>query len=101
MKDIDERVYEKLKSVPKGKITTYKDLSDAVNFKNGQRVIGMIMRKNPLIVKIPCHRVVMSDGSIGGYAKGVDTKIKLLKKEGVVVKNGKVISFTEKLYKFK
>jgi len=49
---------------------------------------------------VPCHRVVSSDGGIGGYAHGVRAKIALLRKEGVVVKSGKVQDFNRYLYKF-
>jgi len=48
------------------------------------------MNKNPYSPKVPCHRVVKSNGELGGFAFGVEKKIEMLKKEGVVVKNGKV-----------
>ena len=63
-------VYKKLLKVQKGKVTTYGDLAKAVGLKNGQRVIGMIMKNNPLPIIIPCHRVVKFNGEIGGYAYG-------------------------------
>ena len=68
--NIEQKVYKKLLDVPKGKITTYGDLAKAVGLKNGQRLIGKIMNKNPYPVLVPCHRVVMSTGKIGGYAYG-------------------------------
>ena len=67
---LEEKVYKKLLEVPKGKVTTYGDLAKAIGLKNGQRVIGKIMNKNPYPVIIPCHRVIKSDGKIGGYAWG-------------------------------
>jgi len=63
---MDKKIYKKLLQVPPGKITTYGELSRATGFVNGQRVIGQIMKKNPFPVIIPCHRVVRSDGKIGG-----------------------------------
>ena len=60
------KVYRKLLQVPKVKITTYGELAKAVGLKNGQRTIGTIMKKNPFPVIVPCHRVVKSDGKIGG-----------------------------------
>jgi methylated-DNA-[protein]-cysteine S-methyltransferase len=66
--NLEQKVYKKLLDVPKGNITTYGDLAKAVGLKNGQRIIGKIMNKNPYPVLIPCHRVVMSTGKIGGYA---------------------------------
>ena len=68
--NLEQRIYKKLLEVPKGQITTYGELAKAVGLKNGQRTIGKIMNKNPCPVIIPCHRVVMSTGKIGGYAYG-------------------------------
>ena len=98
--NIEQKVYTKLLNVPKGQITTYGDLAKAVGLKNGQRMIGKIMNKNPYPVLIPCHRVVMSTGKIGGYAYGEDVKLKMLSDEGVKVINGKIESFNKKLFKF-
>ena len=63
---LNTKVYRKLLQVPKGKVTTYGELAKVVGLKNGQRVIGMIMKKNPFPVIVPCHRVVKSDSKIGG-----------------------------------
>ena len=98
--NLEEKVYKKLLNVPKGQITTYGDLANTVGLKNGQRLIGKIMNKNPYPVLIPCHRVVMSTGKIGGYAYGKHVKIKILSDEGVEIINGKIISFDKKLFKF-
>ena len=98
--NIEQKVYKKLLDVPKGKITTYGDLAKAVGLKNGQRLIGKIMNKNPYPVLVPCHRVVMSTGKLGGYAYGKHVKIKILSDEGVKIINGKIISFDKKLFKF-
>ena len=65
---LNTKVYRKLLEVPKGKVTTYGELGKAVGLKNGQRIIGTIMKKNRFPVIVPCHRVVKSDGKIGGYA---------------------------------
>ena len=70
---IKEKIYKKLLQVPSGKITTYGELSRSIGLENGQRIVGQIMKKNPFPVIIPCHRVVKSNGSIGGYAFGVNT----------------------------
>ena len=98
--NIEQKVYKKLLNVPKGQITTYGDLAKAVGLKNGQRMIGKIMNKNPYPVLIPCHRVVMSTGKIGGYAYGEDVKLKMLSDEGVKIINGKIESFDKKLFRF-
>ena len=65
---LSTKVYKKLLQVPEGKITTYSDLARAVGVIDGQRAIGNIMKKNPFPVIVPCHRVVQSNGEIGGYA---------------------------------
>jgi len=98
--NLDQLVYKKLLRVPKGKITTYGELAKAVGLKNGQREIGRIMNKNPFPVIVPCHRVVNSDGKIGGYAYGQDVKNKMLTKEGIEIQNGKILDFEKRIYKF-
>jgi methylated-DNA-[protein]-cysteine S-methyltransferase len=98
--NLEQKVYKKLLDVPKGNITTYGDLAKAVGLKNGQRIIGKIMNKNPYPVLIPCHRVVMSTDKIGGYAYGEDVKRKMLNDEGIEIKNGSIENFTKKLFVF-
>ena len=94
------KVYRKLLQVPKGKVTTYRELANAVGLKNGQRTIGMIMKKNPFPVIIPCHRVVKSDGKIGGYAYGERVKSKMLANEGIKIENEKIIDFDKTRFYF-
>ena len=91
---IAERVYEVVKRVPKGKVTTYKTVAEALDCKAYQAV-GQVLRKNPYAPIVPCHRVVASDGSLGGFmgkrsGKNIKEKIRMLKAEGVQVTNGKV-----------
>ena len=85
--------------MPKGKVTTYSELAKAVGLKNGQRAIGRIMNKNPFPVIIPCHRVILSNGKIGGYAWGENVKTNMLSKEGIKIKNGKILD-NDKIYRF-
>ena len=98
--NLDEKIYKKLLDVPKCQITTYGELAKAVGLKNGQRVVGRVMNKNPYPVIIPCHRVVMSTGKIGGYAFGQDIKVKMLSDEGIEISNGKIIDLENKIYRF-
>jgi len=98
--NLEQKIYKKLLQVPKGKIITYGELARAVGLKNGQRVVGKIMNKNPYPVIIPCHRVVMSTGKIGGYAFGEHIKIKLLNDEGIQIKDGKVLDLENRVYRF-
>ena len=97
--NLEHRVYEKLLKVPKGKVTTYSELAKAVGLKNGQRAIGRIMNKNPFPVIVPCHRVILSNGKIGGYAWGENVKTNMLSKEGIKIKNGKILD-NNKIYRF-
>ena len=98
--NLEHKVYKKLLDVPKGQITTYGDLGKAVGLKNGQRIIGKIMNKNPYPVLVPCHRVVMSTGKIGGYAYGEHVKTKMLNDEGIEIIDGSIENFSKKLFKF-
>jgi methylated-DNA-[protein]-cysteine S-methyltransferase len=98
--NLDKKIYKKLLEVPKGKITTYGELAKAVGLKNGQRAVGKIMNKNPYPVIIPCHRVVKSDGKVGGYAYGEEIKSDMLIQEGIIIKNGKIFDLENNLYRF-
>jgi methylated-DNA-[protein]-cysteine S-methyltransferase len=93
-------VYRKLLEVPEGRVTTYSELGRAVGLRNGQRAIGTIMAKNPFPGVVPCHRVVKSDGRVGGYAYGTEVKEKMLSREGVRVSNGRIADFEDAVYRF-
>lgn len=85
-----EKVYEFTKKIPKGKVATYKKVAKAIGSPKAARGVAMVLSKN-FDPKIPCHRVVRSDGSLGGYNRGgINGKAKILKSEGVLLKNGKV-----------
>lgn len=82
-----------LRQIPKGKITTYGELARATN--SAPRAIGQVMRRNPQPGRYPCYKVVSASGKIHGYGgclRGtkIEKKIKLLKKDGVVVVDGKI-----------
>ena len=68
--NFNERCYELLKRVPEGKVTTYREIANALNSK-AWRAVGSAMAKNKTLFVIPCHRVVRSDGTIGQYALGL------------------------------
>ena len=87
---LEEKIYRKLLEVPPGYVTTYGELANAINLKNGQRVVGQIMKKNPFPVIVPCHRVVKSDGTVGGYAYGIERKTHMISKEGLEINNNKI-----------
>lgn len=114
-----EKCYELLSKVPKGKITTYKSIAEALGTK-AYRAVGTAMNKNPYAPQVPCHRVINSNGEVGGFAErlcgrgknvksitrarsrasGTQTKIKLLKSEGIPISNNKVQDVEKYLYKF-
>ncbi len=96
----EEKIYKKLLKVPSGYVTTYGELAKAINLKNGQRVVGRIMKNNPFPVIVPCHRVVKSDGTVGGYAYGTERKKHMLVKEGLKINDNKISDFKKNLFRF-
>lgn len=81
---------ELVSKIPKGKVTTYKEVARALGCPKAYRAVGNALARNPHPLKIPCHRVVKSDGKIGGYRLGSRRKARLLVNEGVEIKDGKV-----------
>ena len=67
---------------------------------NAHRAVGSAMAKNPFAPEVPCHRIVRSNGEVGGYAFGSEKKIALLKSEGIEIKNNKVVDLENCLYRF-
>ena len=98
---LTERCYEMLRRIPKGKVVTYKLLSKALGTK-GYRAIGGILGRNPDAPHVPCHRVVRTDGGLGGYSAsgGIKEKIRLLRKEGIKIERDKVIDLDTYLHRF-
>jgi|688.fasta_scaffold718747_2 O-6-methylguanine DNA methyltransferase len=94
-----EKVYSLLMQIPCGFVTTYGEIARALDSR-AYRAVGMILNQNPDAPRVPCHRVVMSDGSLGGYAFGVERKRELLLKEGVSVDKDTVVNFHQKLHRF-
>jgi O-6-methylguanine DNA methyltransferase len=84
------RVYRILRSVPRGKVTTYRALARAAGSPRASRAVGSAMNRNPYAPAVPCHRVVRSDGSVGGFARGTREKARMLAKEGVEIRNGRI-----------
>ena len=78
-----EDVYDMLRTIPTGMVSTYGDLAKALGKPSASRHIGRILSKNPNPIVVPCHRVVKSDGNLGGFALGIRKKKELLEVEGV------------------
>ena len=79
--DFNEKVYDVVKKIPKGQVLTYKEVARRAGSERAYRAVGNILNKNR-DPHVPCHRVIRSDGKIGGYRDGSSAKIKILKKEG-------------------
>jgi methylated-DNA-[protein]-cysteine S-methyltransferase len=104
-KSFNQKIYNLLKKVPKGKVTTYKILAEAAGTK-AYRAVGQAMNKNPYGIlncrgkdMVPCHRVVASNGHLHGFAHGLKKKKKLLENEGIEMKNNKIVGFEKLLFK--
>ena len=78
------KVWSYLKKIPKGKVKTYAQVAKAIGKPKAVRAVANAIGKNPFPPQIPCHRVIRSDGKLGGYSAkgGIKTKKKLLKNEG-------------------
>ncbi|MBS3157198.1 MGMT family protein [Candidatus Woesearchaeota archaeon] len=98
-----DEVYKFCRQIPEGKVSTYKELANAMNTK-AYRAVGRALRNNPDPVKTPCYKIVRNNGEIGGYSgsnpKNIKKKIEKLKNDGIEVKNNKIINLKEKLYRF-
>ena len=99
--DFNKKVWAALKLIPQGRVATYKDLAKYLDRPKAARAVGNACGSNPNAPKVPCHRVVRSDGELGGYSGGGKKKMELLEKEGIKIDRGKIKDFKDKLYKFK
>lgn len=95
----NEKCYSVLVKVPKGKVTTYKEIARKLNSK-AYHAVGNAMNKNPYSPSVPCHRVVNSNGKVGGFASGTKKKIEMLKKEGVIIDKNDKIDLKKYFYRF-
>ena len=104
--NFNQKIYNLLKKVPKGKVTTYKALAEAAGTR-AYRAVGNAMNKNPYGIlncrgksMVPCHRVVASSGHLHGFAHGLKKKKELLEKEGIKIKDNKIVDFEKVLFRF-
>ena len=79
------KVWKYLKNIPKGTVKTYKQVAIAIKRPKSARAVANACGKNPYAPKIPCHRVIRSDGGLGGYSGrgGIKTKLRLLRSEKI------------------
>jgi len=85
-----KKVLELAKKIPKGKVATYGLLAKLLGNVRLSRAVGNALHINPFPIIIPCHRVVQSDGFVGGFARGMEAKIKILKEENIIIKNERI-----------
>jgi methylated-DNA-[protein]-cysteine S-methyltransferase len=97
---VDQDVYVLLSKIPSGKVSTYGDIARALGHPKAARAIGRIIANNPNPISIPCHRVVKSNGEIGGFAYGEQMKREILEKEGIKFQNRIVENFEEQRLSF-
>ncbi len=98
-KDFEERCLELLLKIPIGKVTTYKEIAHALGCR-GYRAVGQSLNRNKKLISVPCHRVVKSNGEVGGYALGKNEKIRLLLQEGVLVDGGRISKWPLPMHRF-
>ena len=82
--------YSLVKQIPKGRVSTYGALAVALGDIRASRAVGRMLNQNPYAPVVPCHRVVRSDGEFGGEREGAEQRKRLLEKEGIPIKNGRV-----------
>ncbi|MFL5814102.1 MAG: methylated-DNA--[protein]-cysteine S-methyltransferase [Bdellovibrionia bacterium] len=79
--EFQKKVWAALTEIPYGKTVSYQELANQIENKNAVRAVGTANGRNPLCIVIPCHRVIASNGTLGGYSGGLEIKAKLLKLE--------------------
>ena len=104
LKDFQKKVLTLLIKIPKGKVTTYGEIAKALGDPHLSRAVGNAVRDNPYAPTVPCHRVIRSNGEIGGFGgdlsgEKIDEKIRLLREEGVHTDNSGRIDLQKYLVK--
>ena len=101
--DFEMRVYTAASRVPRGRVTTYALLGQAIGCSSA-RAVGQALKRNPFAPDVPCHRVIASDLSLGGFrghrgTAALEDKAKLLMQEGVALRNGRLVD-RDRVYGF-
>jgi len=79
------KVYKAIKKIPKGEVRSYGWVAKRIGRPKACRAVGNALNKNPYPIVVPCHRIVRSDGTLGGFARGSREKMRLLKREGLTL----------------
>lgn len=93
------KVLRATEKIPVGKVVTYEILAKTIGLPKAARAVGNALNKNPFAPQVPCHRVIKSDGSLGGYGFGIKNKFNILKKEGINFTKNFKIQDTAKILK--
>lgn len=93
-----------MEEIPEGRVTTYGVIAKKLRTK-AYRAVGNACRKNPHAPKVPCHRVVRSDGTVGGFGgrisgKTVEEKVRMLRREGVEIRDRRIVDFQRVIFRF-
>ncbi|MEE8186891.1 MAG: MGMT family protein [Nitrososphaerales archaeon] len=97
-KGLADEVYRLTLQIPEGRVSTYGAIATALRKEGASRAVGKALHLNPDSPRIPCHRVVYRDGRVGGYAKGIEMKTRLLRKECVSVEGDRIQNFERMLF---
>lgn len=100
--NFDNKVYEVTSKIPAGRVSTYAEIAGVLG-NRAYRAIGTSLSRNPDAPEVPCHRVVKSNGEVGGFMGSKTNnrdKVELLLSEGIHIKDGKIVNFEKVLYKF-
>jgi methylated-DNA-[protein]-cysteine S-methyltransferase len=94
--NFQKHVYQALQKIPRGRVTTYKILARRIKCRSC-RAVGQALKRNPFAPSVPCHRVIASDLTIGGFqghktGQAIEHKLTLLRREGVVFRNSKLVN---------
>jgi O-6-methylguanine DNA methyltransferase len=91
--NLSDYTYFLVRQIPAGRVSTYGAVAKALGNKGYARAVGKYMNKNPDADTMPCFKIIKSDGSLGGFGLGIDDKIRRLNKDGIEVKDGKIVDF--------
>ncbi len=96
--DLFKYTYDLVKQIPEHMVSTYGSVARALGDIRASRAVGRMMNQNPDPDSMPCFRIVYSDGKIGGFGRGINDKIRRLRKDGIKVKNGEIVDFEKILF---
>jgi methylated-DNA-[protein]-cysteine S-methyltransferase len=83
----ESSVYAVVRRIPRGRTRSYRWVAQQLGDAGLARAVGNALNRNPFAPEVPCHRVIRSDGSIGGFARGSSRKLALLRREGVILRD--------------